>query len=150
MCETRSAVSMLEKCIRKPSRNPYTNVSLGINSTRNILGGGNDGWSLWTEILEGQSVEGDDGDDLTTLELPNPTDSNGAGDKPQPTASAVPTLERGHDIGTAVTLHKVLQSFMARSTQGSLCFLLPVLPHHTMPCSSLFANQFRVGSTSRN
>lgn len=62
MCETRTAVSMLKNALENQVEIPtpvcFCNVWLGINSTRNIPGSGNDGWSLWTEILEGQSLEG--------------------------------------------------------------------------------------------
>lgn len=44
MCETRSAVSMLEKCIRKPSRNPHTSVLLQCLAWDKFLKKHSGGW----------------------------------------------------------------------------------------------------------
>lgn len=123
MCETRSAVSILEKCIRKPSRNPYTSVLLQCLAQDKFLKKHSRGVGTMADPCELKFWKGRvlkvDSDDLTVLQLPNPTNSKGARANLGQLQARFPCWNVATAWGWAVTLHKVPQFLMARSVQGS-------------------------------
>lgn len=139
MCETRSAVSMLEKCTRKPSRNPYTSMLLQCLAWDKFHKKYSGGWERWLIPVNWNSGRPKSWRRTAMTWLCWSCQIPAIPMEPGETsaASAFPTLERGHDMETAVTLHKVLQFFMARSIQGPPCFPFLVLSHNTKPRSSL-------------